>query len=120
MDFRKIRTHGSNGCENLTKLAVSTALLALTACGGGGSGEDEASLDLSNLQELPPSIGAATDGDINAATDVAETAAGQAITVGILSNDNIPAGAQFQLIGQPANGTAELLSSGEVLSLIHI
>jgi len=80
MDFRKIRTHGSNGCENLTKLAVSTALLALTACGGGGSGEDEASLDLSNLQELPPSIGAATDGNINAATDVAETAAGQAIS----------------------------------------
>ena len=114
MDFRKIRTHGSNGCENLTKLAVSTALLALTACGGGGSGEDEASLDLSNLQEIPPSIGAATDGNIDAATDVAETAAGQAITVGILNNDNIPAGAQFQLIGQPANGTAELLSSGEV------
>jgi len=82
MDFRKIRTHGSNGCENLTKLAVSTALLTLAACGGGGSGEDETGPDLSNLQELPPSIGAATDGNINAATDVAEIAAGQSVTVG--------------------------------------
>jgi len=113
MNGRMIRTYGSNRCENLTRLAVSAALLTLTACGGGGSSVDTAS-DLSNLQDIPPSIGAATDGSISAATDVAEIAAGQAITVGILNNDTIPPGSRFQLIGQPANGTARLLETGEL------
>jgi len=116
MNFRKKRTHGSNRCENFTKLAVSTALLTLTACGGGGgsSDSDNADLDLSNLQDIPLSIGAATDGNVSATTDVVEIAAGQVVTVGILNNDNVPSGAQFQLIGQPANGSAQLLDSGEV------
>ena len=114
MNGRMIRTYGSNRCENLTRLAVSAALLTLTACGGGGGSSDDTALDLTNLQAIPPSIGAATDGSISAATDVAEIAAGQAIAVGILNNDIVPEGASFQLIGQPANGTAQLLDTGEL------
>ena len=111
MNGRKIRTQGSKGRENLTKLAVSAALLTLTACGGGGNSEDDTALDLSNLQDLPPSIGAATDGTLTAATDVAETAAGDTVSVSILSNDIVSQGAQLQLLGQPANGFAELLDN---------
>lgn len=119
MNGRMIRTNGSNGRENLTRLAVTAAILTLTACGGGGGGgstdpDSEAKLDLSNLQEVPLEIGAASDGEVVAAADVAETEAGSPITVGILSNDSIPAGAQFQLVGQPANGSATLLENGEV------
>ena len=114
MNGRMIRTYGSNGRENLTRLAVSAALLTLTACGGGGGSSDDTTLDLSNLQDIPPSIGAATDGSLNAATDVAEIAAGQAITVGILNNDSVQPGTKFQLIGQPANGSAQLLENGEL------
>lgn len=115
MNGRMIRTYGSNGRENLTRLAVSAAILTLTACGGGGSSSvDDADLDLTNLQEVPPSIGAATDGNINAATDVAEISAGETIVVGILNNDSFPTGTKFQLIGQPANGVARLLQSGEL------
>ena len=67
MKGQKIRTHGSQRCELLGKLALTATLASLTACGGGGS---DTGLNLSNLQDLPPSIGAASDGDINAATDV--------------------------------------------------
>ena len=115
MNGRKIRTQGSKGRENLTRLAVSAALLTLTACGGGGNSEDDAAVDLSNLQDLPPSIGAATDGTLTAATDVAETAAGDTVSVSILSNDIVSQGVQLQLLGQPANGFAELLDNGELL-----
>jgi len=114
MNGRMIRTYGSNGRENLTRLAVSAALLTLTACGGGGGSSDGTSLNLTDLKDIPPSIGAATDGSLSAATDVAEIAAGQAITVGILNNDSIPAGTRFQLVGQPANGSAQLLETGEL------
>lgn len=114
MNGRMIRTYGSNGCENLTRLAVSAALLTLTACGGGGDTEDDSTLDLSNLQAVPPSIGAATDGETIAATDVAEAAAGQSVEIGILSNDSIQEGTQFQIVSQPANGSAVLLESGEL------
>ncbi len=114
MNGRMIRTYGSNGRENLTRLAVSAALLTLTACGGGGGSDDTTSLDLSNLQDVPPAFGAALDGNVEAATDVAETAAGSSISVGILNNDSIPAGTKLQLVGQPANGTAELSATGEL------
>ncbi len=114
MNGRMIRTYGSNGCENLTRLAVSAALLTLTACGGGGDTEDDTALGLSNLLEVPPALGAATDGNTVAATDVAEATAGQTVSVGILNNDNIQEGSKFQLVGQPANGTAVLLESGEL------
>ncbi len=112
MNGRMIRTYGSNGRENLTRLAVSATLLTLTACGGGGGGGDDTDLDLSNLQAIPPAIGAAIDGNMEAATDVAEIAAGDTISVGILNNDSIPAGTQLQLIGQPAHGAAQLLETG--------
>jgi|GEM_PF-4178971 len=134
MNSRILRTNGSIGRENLTRLAVTAAILTLTACGGGGDGgidEDtaldlsslqqgaasigeETPLDLSNLQQVPPSIGAATDSSVLAEADVAEAEAGKAIVVGILNNDSIPTGTQFQLVSQPENGTAVLLDSGEL------
>jgi len=134
MNRRILRTNGSIGRENLTRLAVTAAILTLTACGGGGDGgidEDtaldlsslqqgaasigeETPLDLSNLQQVPPSIGAATDSSVLAEADVAEAEAGKAIVVGILNNDSIPTGTQFQLVSQPENGTAVLLDSGEL------
>ena len=112
MNDRKNRTPGSIGGENLVRLAVSTALLTLTAC-GGGSDWDESSQDLDNLQQVP-NVGAALSGEINAKTDVAETRAGSPIIVSVLQNDSLTADAQFQLVEQPANGTATLLSSGAI------
>ncbi len=111
MNGLMIRTYGSNGRENLTRLAVTAALLTLTACGGGSS---DSVLDLSNLQSIPPAIGAATDGSLSAVTDVTESAAGDTVKVSILNNDTIPEGTQLQLIGQPENGTAVLNENGEV------
>ena len=111
MKGQKIRTHGSHRCELLGKFALTATLASLTACGGGGS---DTGLNLSNLQDLPPSIGAASDGDINAATDVVEVAAGSVVNANILFNDSIPEGAGLQLLGQPDNGTAILLDTGEI------
>lgn len=115
MNGRKNRTPGSIGGENLTRLAVSAALLTLAACGGGG-GSDTESLDLSNLQGVPE-VAAAQSGDstsVDAQADVAEATAGTQIVVSILQNDSFAADAQMQLIGQPANGTAVLLANGDV------
>ena len=112
MKGQKIRTHGSHRCELLGKFALTATLASLTACGGGGGGDT--SLNLTNLQNLPPSFGATSDSDINAATDVVEVAAGSAVDANILSNDSIPEGASLQLLGQPVNGTATLLDTGEI------
>ena len=119
MSDRMIRTYGSNRCENLTRLAVAATFLTLGACGGGGgngsgSTDENLDLDLSNLQEIPLAIGAATDDSFNAASDAAEAVAGETIAVGIFNNDSVPEGTQFQLLNQPENGTAELLDSGEL------
>ena len=111
MKGQKIRTHGSYRCELPGKIALTAAIVSLTACGGGGG---DTGLNLSNLQDLPPSIGAASDGDINAATDVVEVAAGSVVNANILFNDSIPEGAGLQLLGQPDNGTAILLDTGEI------
>ena len=112
MKGQKIRTHGSHRCELLGKFALTATLASLTACGGGGGGDT--GLDLSNLQDLPPSIGAASAGDINAATDVVEVAAGNVIDANILSNDSVPEGARLELLGQPVIGSAVLLDTGEI------
>ena len=116
MSGHKNRTPGSIGCENLLRLAVSAALLTLTACGGGsGTGEsDENWLDLSNLQGNEPQIGAATDNSLIVETDVAETIAGDSITVAVLSNDSFNAAQRMRIVGEPENGTVELLSTGEL------
>lgn len=118
MNGRKNRTHGSTRCENLTRLAVSAALITLTACGGGGSGDSGSSnseqLDLSNLQSVPPAFGSANAATVNAAADVVEAAAGTPVTASILSNDTIPTGTQMQLLGQAEHGTATLLDNGEL------
>ncbi len=115
MNGRKNRTPGSIGGENLTRLAVSAALLTLAACGGGG-GSDTDSLGLSNLQGVPE-VAAAKSGDstgVDAQADVAAATAGTQIVVSILQNDSFAADAQMQLIGQPENGTAVLLANGNV------
>ncbi len=114
MNGRKNRTLGSIGCENLTKLAVSAALLSLAACGGGGGDTDENTQPLSNLQGVPPEMGQA-NAEISASTDVAESVAGQAVTVAVLANDTFAADAQLQLIGSPTNGTATLTADGAVV-----
>ncbi len=111
MNGRKNRTPSSKGRENLTRLAVSAALLSLAACGGGGT--DDSSIELSELQGVPAAL-AAESANINAETDVAETVAGNSVTVSILQNDNFEATANLQLVGQPANGTAKLLANGDV------
>ena len=112
MNDQKNRTPGSIGGENLVRLAASAALLSLAAC-GGGSDWDESSQDLDNLQQIPD-VGAALSGEIAANTDVAETRAGSSIIVSVLQNDSLTSDAQFQLVGQPANGSAKILSSGAV------
>lgn len=116
MNDRQNRKPGSIGGENLTRLAVSTMLITLAACGGGGDGSDSDALDLSNLQSVPE-IGAANSGDsvtMEAQTDVAEATAGTPLVVSILQNDSFTADARMQLVGQPANGTAVLLENGDV------
>ena len=108
MKGQSIRTYGSYRCELLRKFALTATLASLTACGGGGG---DTGLNLSNLQL---SFGAASDGDINAATDVVEVAAGSMVNADILLNDAIPEGAKLQLLGQPINGIATLLDTGEI------
>ncbi len=110
MNGRMIRTPRSLGKESLTRLAVSTALLTLTACGGGSQEADE---NLSALQSIPESA-AAQNGELSAETDVAEITAGNTVVVSILSNDSLAPDASLQLVGSPANGSAKLLPSGEV------
>lgn len=114
MSGHKNRTPGSIGCENLLRLAVSAALLTLTACGGGGGDSDENWLDLSNLQGNEPQIGAATDGSLSVETDVAETTAGSTVTVAVLSNDSFNTAERMRIVGSPENGTVELLPTGEL------
>ncbi len=110
MNDQKNRTPGSIGGENLVRLAVSTALLALTACGGGEDWDEAQDL---NTQTVPE-IGAAQSGDNNAKADVAQTRAGSPIIVSVIQNDSLATDSQFALVGQPANGTATLLSNGSV------
>lgn len=114
MSGHKNRTPGSIGCENLLRLAVSAALLTLTACGGGSGDSGEDWLDLSNLQGNEPQIGAATDNSLIAETDVAEITAGNTITVPVLSNDSFNAAQAMRIAGAPQFGTAELLPNGEL------
>jgi len=116
MSGHKNRRPGTIGRENLLRLAVSTALLTLTACGGGSGGEEW--LNLSNLQGSEPEIGAAIDGSLDgslaAELDIAETTAGESITVAVLSNDNLNTAQRMRLAGTPENGTVELLPTGEL------
>lgn len=114
MSGHKNRTPGSIGRENLLRLAVSAALLTLTACGGGGGDSEENWLDLSNLQGNEPLIGAATDNSLIVETDVAETTAGNPITVAVLNNDSFNVAERMRIVGEPENGTVELLPTGEL------
>jgi hypothetical protein len=110
MNGRVFPTPRSSAGENLVRLAVSTAILTLAACGGS---DQAAESDLNALQNVPE-MAAAMPGELNAATDVAEATAGGTVVVPILSNDSIPADSQFRLVGSPANGSATLLPGGEV------
>jgi len=112
MNGRKNRTPELRGRVNLVKIAVSAALLSLTACGGGGSDEQD-ELTLGELQNVPPAL-AAANATLEVNTDIAESVAGSTITVTVLQNDNFSNGSQLQLVGTPANGTARLLDSGQV------
>lgn len=121
MNGRKNRTPGSIGGENLTRLAVSAALLTLAACGGGGGSDTANTQEPTNLQGVPD-VAAANAGDVNAnqsviieaKTDVAETAAGTPLVVSVLQNDSFAEDATMELVGQPANGTAVVLDNGDV------
>ena len=93
---------------NLAALVVSTALMTLTACGGSPADEN-----LDNLRPMPE-LGAALAGELQANSDFAETNAGVPVAVSILNNDSFASGVSYQLLGQPANGTAILLDSGAV------
>ncbi len=114
MNGHKNRKPGSIGRENLLRLAVSAAIITLTACGGGSGDSEENWLDLSNLQGNEPSIGAANAAGLVVETDVAETTAGEPITVAVLSNDSFNSADRMRIIGAPENGTAELLPTGEL------
>jgi hypothetical protein len=111
MNDQKNRTPGSIGGENLVRLAVSAALLTLTAC-GGGSDWDENTQELNTQNALE--IGAAQSGELDANVDVAQTRAGSPVIVSVLQNDSLAADSQFALVGQPANGSATLLADGSV------
>ncbi|OED42408.1 hypothetical protein AB833_07150 [Chromatiales bacterium (ex Bugula neritina AB1)] len=100
-------------------LALSVALLSLTACGGGSNDTDDTAQAASNLQGVPPESGAANPGtnistEVTANTDVAESIAGQLTRISILSNDSYAADTRLQLVGSPANGTASLTTDGAV------
>ena len=117
MNGQKNRRPRSIGRENLLRLAVSAALLTLTACGGGsGSGEDSNAdwVDLSNLQGNEPQVGAAATGSLIVETDVAETTAGDPVTVAVLSNDNFNAADRIRISRGPENGVVEILPNGEI------
>lgn len=107
MNGRNFCTPVSSKSENLARLAVSTALLTLAACGGGDQDVED---DLTDI----PGQAAAQSGQLSAETDIAETKAGDTVLVSILSNDTFTADSRFQLVGSPTNGTATLLPTGEV------